>query len=337
MSHSAIASACLIVLLGISQSNSEAGLALTLDFTDFDANAPANLNTILLTGNALDTDTARLNAAKGVMNQAKSMLEGLFSNCNDVNISHTISVGWASHGGSRLATGGTGWLGNNSPAPLTSGTIEWDNDGSSVFFVDPTPADNSEYTASANDTRSKNFGGTNINVENRFYANFSGTVAENSDMLSTAIHEMMHAVGVIDTYPNYSALDTNAPSADLELTADGNTYNVGYTGGHTNETLDWDGPGMLSGSYYPNVIGPATVSGTRGLLTDLDALLLANLHGWGDNNNFACVNQPFGTITTIPEPGAALCMLLVGSVAACWQLGWRFATSVRRVLTRVDL
>jgi hypothetical protein len=84
---------------------------------------------------------------------------------------------------------------------------------------------------------------------------------------------------------------------------------VAFSGGHTTETLSKEVPGTLGGTYYPNVIGPAIVTGTRGLITDMDTLILANIHDQA-LDNYALVNQLFGTVPTpVPEPQLALLAL----------------------------
>jgi hypothetical protein len=245
----------------------------------------------------------RLNAAKAVMDEAAQDIQNLFSACSTINISRTIQVGWQSHGGNTLATGG---LSGGMPF------MNWDQDNSSSFFVDTSPADESEFSAFPNDQRTIN-GGQNVNVEDRHYSNFLGTsAASNSDMLSVATHELMHSLGVLSS--NLAALNTDA-DAELDLLALGNEYDVEFSGGHTTETLPWDGPGSLNGDYYPNVIGPSIISGTRGLLTDIDALLLANVLGIS-GDDFACVSQPHNTIMAVPEPSAFLAVGLI-CLACC--------------------
>lgn len=275
-------------------------LTINLQFSSFENNPPANLSSILVNDDWDNStpNSVRIAAAKTVIEHARDEIEDLFANCTDASVTQTIDVSWLGLGGNTLAQGGTGWTGSNQ---LVGGILRWDNDGSSTFFVDLTPGLNEEFTASGNDTRTIDFGGIDVNVEDRWYANFINSDAgNNSDMLSVAIHEMLHALGVLGAYPPYANLDVGG-DGDLDLFAEGNFFEVSYSGGHTTFTLSWDGPGSLGGNYYPNVIGPSIVTGTRGLLTDIDALLLANMHGFGDSD-FNCVNQPHSTIPiAVPE------------------------------------
>jgi hypothetical protein len=290
-----------IFALGILSSSAYGQLNINFDFSNFYNTAPATVSALLNNDswNAGTSDMDRLDAAVAVMEEAADCIENLFVNCTDVQVSQTIDVGWAPLGGPTLATGGTGWNGSNQ---LAGGTLTWDSDGSSSFFADLTPADSVEYTASPNDTRTMNFNGTDNNVEDRHYANFSGTAAgDHSDMLTTAKHEIMHALGVLGTYPLYAQLDPDN-DGDLDLVADGNTYEVAYSGGHTTISLPWDGPGSLgNGIYYPNLIGPGTIRGTRGGITDIDTLLLANIHGFGAGDFPVSIN-PSVPFHSVPFP-----------------------------------
>ena len=292
----------------------QATLSITMNYTSFDTGPTAGtaLSDILKndswTGSTTDAD--KLTTARGVMDTAVSMIENLFSGATGPAVTQTINVGWESHSGNTLATGGTNYFVSAPNYPFGSGSLNWDMDGTSTFFVDSSPLNNSEFSASTPSTRTIDLNGFAINAENRYYANFAGTDAgNNTDMLSVAIHEIMHAVGVLGGYPKFADLDIGS-DGDLDLVANGATYQVAFSGGHTSETLPWDGPGTLGGSYYPNVIGPAIVTGTRGLLTDVDTLLLANIHDQA-LDDYALVNQPFGTVPTlVPEPQTAILTLL---------------------------
>lgn len=306
----------------------QAQLNISFDFTNFMMGpaAPTTVDDVLKNDNwpAGWGDTEKLNAAKDVMIHAGDILMGAFSNCTDVTVNQSIDVGWGIPASSNtnnnvLATGGAGWSGS-SPFPFTSGFLSWDQSQTSgavplnTFFVDLTPADNVEFGSFGGpDTRTLNLSGTQINAEDRHYSSFNGSddSATNSDMLTTSLHEIMHTLGVLSSYPNYSVLDIGN-DGDLDLMAAGATYEAIYSGGHTIETLPWAGPGgpMALPTYYPNLIGPSTVTGTRSLLTDLDTLLLANINGFGEGtgNEFACVDQPHDTIP-VPEPNGMALMV----------------------------
>jgi len=82
---------------------------ITMDYTNFLNTAPAGVSTILNNDSwsPATNSTIRLNAAIGIMDQAVSNIQGLFSGCTVATITQTIAVGWSSHLGNTLAMGGT--------------------------------------------------------------------------------------------------------------------------------------------------------------------------------------------------------------------------------------
>jgi hypothetical protein len=111
-----------------------------------------------------------------------------------------------------LATGAASWSGGGTFN--ADGTLTWDDDKTSTFYVDTMPSGNTEYGKTSQ--RSKNLG-QSINVENLYYnASTSSEVFMNSDMLSVTIHEVYHSLGHLSTYPLYAtALDTGS-DGDLD-------------------------------------------------------------------------------------------------------------------------
>lgn len=275
---------------------SHASLSLTLDFSNFGTGgAWSSLHNDAWSGST--SNATKQAAAQSVIQSAADYWMKAFEN-STVSLSHTISVGWGAEGGSTLATGGTSWSGS-APYPISNGSLTWDNDGTSDFFVDLTPAENSEWAKAS--ARSADLGGGLVNVERVYYNAPSGSAARsNSDMLSTAIHEIGHALGFLNTYPNYDALDVGN-DGDLDL-SDGSE--IVYSEGHHDYTLlapetpgfPFDNASIGGNPYYPTVMGPASYSGTRNLLTAVDILTVGGIHGF-DNLNL----NPL-----IPEPSSAL-------------------------------
>jgi hypothetical protein len=103
----------------------------------------------------------------------------------------TIEYGWFPRSGSTTGThsllseGGT-------PHRETSGSLAFDSDQSTIWFIDPTPASASEYTTFTNYTA--DLGGGTMNI-GREYTGGAGDAIRH-DLLSTVLHEMGHALGL---------------------------------------------------------------------------------------------------------------------------------------------
>ncbi len=290
-----------VMVLIFSPSRTRADLIINLDFSNFNsAAAPAN-------GSAILGGSTR-SAAQDVIQTAANYWTNAFANSNSSRsfatggrITQTIDVGWQAQGGSVLATGGTSFFGNGQ---FGRGSLNIDNDGSSNFYVDSTPTNNSEWLK--NSQRSLAFNAVNMNVERVFY-DASGVARTNNDLLSVSIHEIGHALGFLGGYPGFSGDITSGPF---------NGAQIPTLGGHTNFQLlspngqfpyDPGGGGSFNQFLYnPNVMGPGLVTGVRATLTEADIAIMAQTLGF----DMATVNfNP----TAVPEPSSMM-FLAIGLI-----------------------
>jgi hypothetical protein len=292
-----------LLFLGAFASGVRAQLTVTFDFVDFGTSGSwSSLHNDDWDGST--TNAVKQSAAESVIRAAGDYWEAAFAS-STVSLTQSIDVTWGARGGSTLASGGTSFFNSAPDYPFAGGSLIWDNDGTSNFFVDLTPAENSEYAKES--TRTGDLGGGTLQLERTFYNPASGTSPYlYNDMLTIAIHEVGHALGVLGSYPLYANLDTNNDGY-LELV--GGTE-VEFSGGHLTETLappespGYPFDGASIGTYYPSVLGPSSVRATRLLPASLDVLTLASMHGF----------DSWVYLPVIPEPGTGSLLLLASSV-----------------------
>ncbi len=86
------------------------------------------------------------------------------------------------------------------PERETVGIILFDNSGKTSFYVDPTPFENEEYHRVTQE--SQDLGGGLINVA-RVFRHPSGEAVGHVDLLSVALHEIGHALGLCAANPGF--------------------------------------------------------------------------------------------------------------------------------------
>lgn len=197
----------------------------------------------------------------------------------------TLHFGWAPLGygilgmHSLMAQSGT-------PNRETEGRIYFDGDGSSQWFLDPTPTEKSEYTSYAESSR--DLGGGLINT-GRIYSSPSGAAMYRIDLLTAAFHEIGHSLGLSSANLSFRS---DAWDGDIDVSG-------GMDSGTTIPTISGAHLGVYTALMYP-YLSP----GARKLPSGLD--ILANC----DISACAAPELHPDYLRQVPEPGTILLLSL---------------------------
>lgn len=269
-----------LVLLGLT-SSVDAGLIIQRNFT----------------GGAAPGNTAGGGSLLDVFDAAADWWELAFPDPNGdgSNFALALNFSWAPLGGGSLGLHNLASQGGV-PNRETSGSIRFDNDGTSVWFLDPTPHHNEEYLTFTETF--EDLGGGVMNV-GRVFTNPLGAAIGRHDLLQVAKHEIGHALGMSAANVSYQTetgldndIDILAPlpfsGAAIPTTNPGvNVFNAHINRG---STLMW----------------PTFGTGTRRMQSDADILAMAQLSQFQ--------NPVLDPQHVVPEPNS-LTLLGLGSIA----------------------
>jgi hypothetical protein len=234
-----------VVFLTLSQAS-----ALTIETRLIGGEAPANA---VGKGNLKD-----------IVNTAARMWESVYAD----KVTLTLYYGWDSIGSAGTHTAAEM---NSTKNREISGVILVDNSGATKFYLDPTPASNSEYLR--NKEEFQNFGGGTLNVA-RIFSQPIGDAIGRVDLLSVILHEMGHAMGMSLANQSFIA---QSNTGVLELGS-----NLAYTG--TLAPLARNNAGVIP-HFNAMVVRYGTLmaglnSDERRLPSELDILANAQVSGY---------------------------------------------------------
>ncbi len=199
----------------------------------------------------------------------------------------SLNYGWQGLGGGILGVHNLTGQGGD-PHRETSGIIRFNNAFS--WFADGTPTDHSEYNTftQTNVMRSTNAGMQLVN-EGNVYTDATGNALNRFDLLTVAIHEIGHALGL-------SGANTEFQDENLDQDID---VDFGQFDGLVIPTISGAHLNCATCSMFPSVSG-----NTRKLISDLDVLANATISEFRDLD-----------LQVVPEP-ATMTVLALGALAA---------------------
>jgi hypothetical protein len=276
--------------------------------------------------NLIFADNLNGNAAfsaplKGVLTTAESDWSSVIGDNHAADGKDTFTITWqlsSTLGAGTLAVA-SDYTADAKGIPISATiSINQDTLTSDGFFIDPTPADNSEYSQ----PDAKNFP-TYYTANAKAVDPATGQlVSLETDLLTTVLHEVGHAIGIAAAYQDLAAkLGMAKPNGSRNF--------IFANGDFAVMTFDTEGThvadntmGQLGGNPYDqthDLMNPTIDVGERKLISPMDIAILQEAYGYS------------APVAPIPEPEAAgIAGLLVMGVACARPRRARIAEAISR-------
>ena len=172
------------------------------------------------------------------------------------------------------------------------GIILFDNSGASSFYLDPTPDSNEEYRRRTDEYQ--DLGGGFVNVA-RIFSDPGGDAAGRTDLLSVALHEIGHALGMSIANNSFAeAKNAGAIALAADLPFSGTV--VPLAANHLGFTSHFDPLHVTYGSLMSGIAGDE-----RRLPSALDILANAQISGFSLLDIDAVPSRGVGRAATPPS------------------------------------